>query len=503
MKGQTVADVQRENASWMRMIVTSFAFLAVLATAAVPSYAKAAPATFADLAEKVTPAVVNISSTQTIERRRGPNFRIPEGTPFGEFFDEFRDRLQRDQDEEPRQATSLGSGFIIAADGFVVTNNHVIENSDEITVILEDGTEYIATLVGGDKRSDLALLKIEADEPLPFVAWGDSEKDRIGDWVMAVGNPYGLGNTVTAGIISGRNRAVGGTGPDVDYIQTDAPINRGNSGGPLFNMAGNVIGVNSAILSPSGGNIGIGFSIPSTYASYAISQLKEHGRIRRGWLGVFISPFDEEAAKSLGIKEITSGVLVNELQEGSPAEKAGLEVGDIIYKWDGKDVEDQRSLQQVVALTPVGKTVKVQILRDGEKKIVDVVTGELPNDEADDAVGEDGQKAPGREESQLIQGMEMSELTDELRQRFDYEDGAQGVVVTNIERNSAASRLGIRAGALIQRVNQRPVSTPEDVAAAFEDALSAGRSSALVLLTQRGISNHVVLELKSESDKDE
>lgn len=477
--------------------------LALLIAATMPVAARGAPDSFADLAERLSPAVVNISTTQTIERRR---MRLPQGPqdgPFGEFWDEFRERFGEEDEPETQEAKASGSGFIIDPDGYVVTNNHVIDKANSITVILSDGTEFEADVIGSDARSDLALLKISRDKPFPAVAFADHEDDRIGDWVMAIGNPFGLGGSVTAGIISARNRPVGIAGPDVDYIQTDAPINRGNSGGPLFNMDGEVIGVNSAILSPSGGNVGIGFAIPSIYAAYGVEQLKEHGRIKRGWLGVFIGEFNEEAAESLGITDITSGVLVSGVQDDSPASAAGFAVGDIIYRWDGTRVENTRELRREVALTEIGKAVKVNILRGGDRMTLSVVTGELEDteDESDGSSEQsegDGDDRRGADR-QIVEGMEIGLVTDEIRERFNLGDDAEGAVVLRVSRRSNAFRAGIQPGVIIQRVNQSVTTTPQDVVEAVEAAREAGRESVLFLIANaRGASGYVNIELEKD-----
>ncbi|MEN8195899.1 MAG: Do family serine endopeptidase, partial [Pseudomonadota bacterium] len=361
--------------------------------------ARGAPDSFADLVETLQPAVVNVSTTQMMDGggNEGLEFEFPEGSPFRDFFDQFN-RKRGEQEERPRRAQSLGSGFIIAAEGLVVTNNHVIEGADKITVTLVDDTTYDAELVGRDTKTDLALLKIQADREFPFVSWGNSDKMRVGDWVIAIGNPLGLGGTVTAGIVSARQRDIR-SGPYDDFLQTDAPINRGNSGGPLFDMNGNVIGINTAIYSQSGGSIGIGFAIPSNLADGVIDQLRNFGTTRRGWLGVQIQQVTDEIAESLGLKD-ARGALVAGVLDGSPAKAAKMKEGDVILKFDGRNVNESRKLPRIVADTAVGKAVKVVVWRAGDEITVTVTLGELEKfDEANlpaDAPGDEPAKPEER-----------------------------------------------------------------------------------------------------------
>jgi serine protease Do len=333
------------------------------------------PASVADLADKLSPAVVNISTRQKVPQSESvPMPQVPEGTPFREFFEEFFKKQQQGQNRnQPRNANSLGSGFVIDSSGIVITNNHVIDGADEIEVIFPDGKRLKAELKGTDKKTDLAVLKVESDEPLPSVNWGDSSALRVGDWVMAIGNPFGLGGTVTLGIVSAMNRNIN-AGPYDDFIQTDAAINRGNSGGPLFDMNGNVVGVNTAIISPTGGSIGIGFSVPSDTARNVIDQLIRFGETRRGWLGVRIQNVTDDLAESLGLSE-AKGALVADVTATSPAETAGIQAGDVIVSVDGKAMEDSRALSRAVGNLAPDTEVKVGILRKGKPMDITVKAG--------------------------------------------------------------------------------------------------------------------------------
>lgn len=350
--------------------------------------------------------------------------------------------------------------------------------------------------------SDLAVLKInhENGDDFPFVAWGDDEATRIGDWVIAIGNPFGQSGTVTAGIISARNRSIGNAN-DVEFIQTDASINRGNSGGPLFNMEGEVIGVNTAIFSPSGGNVGIGFSIPSNHAKNVVEQLQEHGKVRRGWLGVGIQPLTEEIAETLGL-DIEEGAMITRVEPDSPADAADLQEGDIIITWDGQEVIDSASLSRLVKRTPIDKAVDVVIVRNGDRETVSVRTGALPDELAliapDEEDGDNERdRRRDRSDRELTEGMELSPLNDSLRQRFDIDEEVEGVVIVRVSRRSNAYRAGIRAGAVIVRVNQQRVESPSDVVDLFDEAVDEGRDRVLVLINLRGNTVHVPLRLET------
>lgn len=454
---------------FMAMVLAMAVALAILAIS-TPGFARGAPDSFADLAERLLPAVVNIASEQAVKRRRG----IPS------FPDDFFNR-DDDDDGSPRRAQSLGSGFIIdGAAGIVITNHHVIEDSDEIKVILQDDTEYTAELVGSDPSTDVAVLRIDTDgESLPEVPWGDSDTGRVGDWVLAIGNPLGLGGTVTAGIISARGRNIQ-SGPYDDYIQTDASINRGNSGGPLFNMAGDVIGINTAIFSQTGGSIGIGFSIPSNQAANVVSQILQYGSTRRGWLGVSIQEVTEDIAETLGLEK-AEGALISTVHNGGPAEDAGFEAGDVIVEFDGSLVADTRELLRLVARAPVDEEVIVEIFRNGDIITLKPVLGQREKVDLaslSDSPSDEGNSGAIRELEEL--GLEITALNDALRDEFNIDTSEGSIVISGVAEGSDAEEKQLRAGDVILEINQNPVSTPADVRNEVDDALDTGRSSVLI-----------------------
>jgi serine protease Do len=447
------------------------------------AHARAAPDSFADLVEKLLPAVVNISTTQVVESSGGSE-------EFEEFFREFFER----PGEQPqrRRESSLGSGFIIDASGYIVTNHHVIEGADEITVLLHDGTSLVAEVIGSDEKTDLAILKVANGKPLPVAKWGDSDKTRIGDWVIAIGNPFGLGGSVSAGIVSARERVIN-SGPYDDFIQTDAAINKGNSGGPMFNLDGRVIGINSVIISPSGGSAGIGFAIASNLARNVIEQLRDFGRVRRGWLGVRIQTVTDELAEGLRLDSAT-GALVASVTEGGPAEAAGVGQGDVILRFDGREVTEMRKLPRMVAETGIGKAVDVVVWRKGEEMTLQVELGELDEEQlAAATVGE----APVERETDLVEplGLKLAQLTPELRLEFELGEGDDGVVIIAVEVDGTAAEKGLRPGDIIVEVDQEKVMTPGDVADRVERAKDEGFRVVTLLVLRQGDFQWVAVRL--------
>ena len=474
-----------------------------------------APPTFADLADNLLPAVVNISSTvnpKTNEERvnpfqqQMPNFQFPPGSPFEDFFKEFMDRQGQGGGEgggleAPIPAASLGSGFVIDADkGYIVTNNHVVKDADEVRVTFHDDTTIEAKIIGKDEKLDLAVLKVETDKKLTAVPFGDSDKMRVGDWVLAIGNPFGLGGTVTAGIISAQQRNIQ-AGPYDNFIQTDASINRGNSGGPMFDLAGKVIGINTAIYSPSGGSVGIGFAIPSNMAKSAISQLIEFGKTRRGWIGVRIQSVTEEIAQSLSLPK-SHGALVASVTPGGPAESAKLKQGDIIIEFDGKEVNAMRNLPRIVAETPINKMADVKLWRDGKEITVKVKVAELEKAEEEGLLDETAQSTIAPEMAKGVDvdsvGMTIGVLNDATRKQFNVPDDVSGVAITKITPNSEAAQKGLSMGDIIVEIAQEKVESPKQVADIIAKAQKDGKPSVLLLLNREGDVRFVALRLKKD-----
>ena len=435
------------------------------------------PDSFADQVERLSPAVVNISTTTIVNE--GPAMDMPQfppGSPFEDFFKNFGDN------DRQRRASSLGSGFIIDDTGIVVTNFHVIENAEEITVTLSDETAFTATVLGQDQKTDIAVLKIDpGDTELTAVPFGDSDSLRVGDWVLAIGNPFGLGGTVTAGIVSARGRDIG-NGPYDDFIQTDASINRGNSGGPLFNTDGEVIGINTAIFSQTGGSVGIGFAISSNLAKRVTSQLAEFGTTRRGWLGVFIQEITPDIAESLGLDN-AAGALVSTVNENSPAQAAGLEPGDVIVSFDGKMIDKMRDLPRIVAETKIGKTVPVAVIRNGKSIEVQVTLGEL---EKAELVGIVNEEPKGGAESFEKLGFSVKNLTAALAGDLGLDADARGVVVTEVAEGGPAFAKGLKVGDIIKRFGQRRVEDAADLGKSIAETREAGRAGVLLLVESEG-----------------
>ncbi|OWV90356.1 serine protease [Rhizobium sp. R635] len=483
------------------------------------------PASVADLAEGLLDAVVNISTSQNVKDDEGvgPAPRAPDGSPFQEFFNDFFDKKQGNKGGN-HNVSSLGSGFVIDPTGYIVTNNHVIEGADDIEVNFANGSKLKAKLIGTDTKTDLSVLKVEPKTPLKSVKFGDSSEMRIGDWVMAIGNPFGFGGSVTVGIISGRGRNIN-AGPYDNFIQTDAAINKGNSGGPLFNMKGEVIGINTAIISPSGGSIGIGFSVPSELASGVVEQLRQYGETRRGWLGVRIQPVTDDIADSLGL-DTAKGALVAGVIKGGPVDDGSIKAGDVILKFDGKTVNEMRDLPRVVAESAVGKQVDVVVLRDGKEQTVKVTLGRLEDsdqaaasndanpdgsqdgvitpdpDENDDMdqpdTGDQAQPAPGAPDQHQGQGQDqaapdaatpknvlglsLSLLSPETRKAFGIAESVDGVVVTEVTPGSASAEKGLKPGDVIVEVAQEFMKSPDAVASKVQALKREGRRNAQLMI---------------------
>jgi len=459
----------------------------------VSAHARGAPESFADLAEELSPSVVNITTSTTIagvtDQARP---QIPEGSPFEDLFRDFFNNGEGGQ-ARPRRSSALGSGFVVSSDGYIVTNNHVIDKADEIVIEFFDGKELVAKLVGRDPKTDIAVLKVEASEPLPFVGFGDSDIARVGDWVMAIGNPLGQGFSVSAGIISARNRTLR-SGPYDDFIQTDAAINRGNSGGPLFNMSGEVIGVNTAIISPNGGSIGLGFSMSSRVVGRVVKQLKEYGETRRGWLGVQIQDIDSDMAEALGLDKV-SGALVSGVPEG-PGADAGIQSGDVIISFDGVEVEDTRGLVTAVGNADVGKVVRVIIFRDGKTKTIKVTLGRREAAEKEKLVPVT--KAPEKIKETEKFGMKLLTINSESRIKLNLPEDLEGVAVLDVSETSDAFEKGIRAGDVIVEAGRTKIADVNDISKIFEDAIEAGRKSILLLVLRGDNSRFVGLSLSEK-----
>jgi len=502
--GRSLAAPQPDSFSYQTVLAALLALALMMASAA---HAAPAPDSFADLSERLSPAVVNISTTQTLKNsERGMEMpQFPPGSPFDEFFKNFLDPRRgggnEGQEARPQKITSLGSGFIIDPSGLVVTNNHVIADADEITVTMQDSQVFKAELVGTDAKGDVALLRIKASKPLPSVSFGNSDQMRVGDWVLAIGNPLGLNGTVTAGIISARSRNIQ-AGPYDDFFQTDAAINKGNSGGPLFNIKGEVIGINTAIYSQSGGSIGIGFAIPANQAQKVVQDLQKYGKTRRAWLGVHIQSVTDDIAENLGLKD-HNGALVADVTPGGPGAKAGMKGGDVILKFDGKEITEYSRLPRIVSETPINKDVEVEVLRDGKRIPIKVTVAELPDEK--DLEQSQNDKPSGKKggETGNVSGMGFSvaQVTANLRDKFGLPDGAKGLVVTDIKPTASAADK-VRPGDIIVEVDHDDVKTVADLNAKVEAARKAGHKSVFVLLEADGAHRYVTLKVDDNEGKD-
>ncbi len=475
----------------------------------------------ADLVEKILPAVVEISVTSKMggsSADASPVPQVPDDSPFKDFFDEFLKKKQQQEqqgqkDDTPpapggdnitpapddRTINSMGSGFIIDASGLIVTNNHVVEGEETLQVHMQDGTIMKAELVGRDPKTDLAVIRVKPDKLLPIVSFGDSDKLRIGDWVIAIGNPFGLGGSVSLGIVSARNRDIN-AGPYDDYIQTDAAINKGNSGGPLFNMTGEVMGINTAIFSPTGGSVGIGFSVPANTAKSVVQQLVKFGETRRGWLGVKIQAVTPDIAESMGLNK-PRGALVADVTPDSPSAKAGIQAGDVIVEFDGRNITDSKELPRVTAETEVGKEVGVKIIRDSKEMEIKVTLGRLESGEKliAKAAGKTAPPPVVAPTTVTLLGMTVSSLTDDLRSKFKTDEKVKGVLVTEVAKEGAATDKGIEAGDIILEAGGNPVETSADVSTAVDAATKDGKASVLLLISKGGKSGEtrfIALKLK-------
>lgn len=493
VKSKAIA-IQHDGGHARRLLTALFAAmalaLALVLAQATASEAQNRPETFADLAEQISPSVVNITTSTTIAGRTGPQGLVPEGSPFEDFFND----LNPNDRNGARRSSALGSGFVISEDGYIVTNNHVIEGADEILIEFFPGGEpgVPAELVGTDPNTDIAVLKVDLDD-LPFVEFGDSNGpgSRVGDWVMAMGNPLGQGFSVSAGIVSARNRALSGTYDD--YIQTDAAINRGNSGGPLFNMDGEVIGVNTAILSPNGGSIGIGFAMSSAVVTNVVDQLIEFGETRRGWLGVRIQDVTPDMVDAIEGLDLARGALVTDVPAG-PAEDAGMLSGDVILTFDGVEIEDTRELVRIVGNSPVGKEVPVSVLREGDMAELTVVLGRR---ETSEAVAFPASTEPEETDQSEILGLTLSEITPELTDQFSL-NVEEGLVITAINPESEGASKGLLEGDVITEAGQQAVTSIADLETQIEAATEAGRKSILLLVRRGGDPRFVALVLENE-----
>lgn len=456
------------------------------------AFARGAPESFADLAEQISPSVVNITTSAVVAAPTDGGPIVPEGSPFQDFFEDFMGPNGQGGGAEPQRQQALGSGFVISADGFIVTNNHVIEGADEIEIEFFDKTRLKAKLVGRDTKTDIALLKVESPKDLPYVSFGDSDGMRVGDWVMAMGNPLGQGFSVSAGIVSARGRELSGSYDD--FLQTDAAINKGNSGGPLFNMDGQVVGVNTAILSPTGGSIGIGFSMASNVVAKVVDQLKEFGETRRGWLGVRIQDVTPDVAEAMGLSA-AAGALVTDVPDG-PAKQAGLLAGDVILTFNGKPVANSRDLTRTVADSPIGEAVPVVVEREGTEMTIDVTLGRRETDEEAATPQAKSDQTPVQPEQAEVMGLSLKALDAEIADELGLPPGSEGLAVVKVDPASEAADKGLDRGDIIVEAGQRPVKSLKDLTDRIDEAKEGGRKSLLLLVRRDGDPRFVALSIE-------
>jgi serine protease Do len=485
---------------------------AVQPTPAVPPVAGLLPQqSFAPLVKRVLPAVVNISVTEKANANAASD-QLPEqfrGTPFDEFLRRFFDEHGGGRlaprpfsggpgEEGGLKRIALGSGFIIDPSGLIVTNNHVVGEAAKVEIILQDDTRYPAKIIGRDPHTDLAVLQIKADKPLPYVTFGDSSAAQIGDWVVAVGNPFGLGGSVTTGIISARGRDIH-SGQFDDFLQIDAPINRGNSGGPTFNLNGEVIGINTAIYSPNGGSVGIGFAVPSNVAKTVVAQLEAHGKVSRGWLGVQIQEVTPAIAASLGLHG-EHGALVAVVTPGSPGAQAGLKQGDVILSFNGGEVKQLRDLPRLVAAMAPGSTASLTVWRNGQSSELHTTLGEAPENPRVASANDEhpGEQSGVEQEQAQALGMHFAELTNEFRRELHLGRDVHGVVITGIDSGSFADTLGLSRGDVLVSIDQQPVRSPASAAQQLKELASAPKKTALLLLNRRGVTQYVGVKLSKD-----
>ncbi len=481
---------------FINQIRTYFLSLLFFVSISTFAYSKSIP-DFSDLAEELLPSVVSISVMISSEPNAPGTPQFPPGSPFEDFFKDFFERRgvpprQSQPRQRKRSETAMGSGFIIDSSGYVVTNNHVIANANGITIILYDGTSLQAKLIGSDPKTDIALLKVEPEKPLKAVSFGNSDKIKVGNWALAIGNPFGLVNSVTLGIISAIARDIK-AGPFDNFIQTDAPINRGNSGGPLFNLSGEVIGVNTAIYSPSGGSVGIGFAVPSVLAESVVQQLKEHGRTIRGWLGVRIQEITPDLAENLGLPKVY-GALVASILPDSPAEKSKVKVGDVVVKFNGEEVTEMRKLPRLVAETKVGKPVEVEVWRD--QKILKLNITIMEMNEEDTKTADLNKKIENSTGIIKELGINLSSLTEEIINRHGIPNGVTGLFILNVEQNTDIERKGIRPGDIIVEAEQKPINSIEDIEKIIMSAKKDNRKNILLLMNRKGVLSFVAVKLE-------